>query len=592
MTLIYADNAQGKTMLSAILRSLAEDEPKYIIGRTTVGQPDPPQVYIEADGTVYRFDGAAWQAHLPAIEVFDPVFVSDNVCAGREVSHAHKQNLFGYVVGPAAVKFAKDLTRLAEEIRAKGGELKELESQIRPLIEGSMSTEEFVSAVTGSATETEERSREAERQLDAATSAARMAAAQRLAMLEATPFPESEVLRALQDAVEGLSPTAVARVKQHVSSLEGPTQPEEWLRQGVFLVADGDPCPFCGQDLADSDLFEAYEGYFVGEYHRVVEEVVQLFEGLRRWEDDREPAAILTGREKNDERARFWQQYVTRPTPAFLPGVDLPLDWTQAREAVREALERKLADPLEAQQVDGVLGRHLATFRSVGEAVRRYNEECAAYNLEIEQVLAAAKQADVPALQKQVVLCRNMVTRSKPENERLCQEYRRCQDAKAKLERQRQETKDALAAETQRVLETYHEDLNRFLDRFGATFRIVVDTKVAHSGGVRPAAKYCISINGEAIELGDARTDEGTPCFKNTLSEGDKSTLALAFFLARLEQDPNRASKIVVLDDPISSLDIHRREMTQQSIRWLSGRVAQTICHASDGTGQLLLEIR
>jgi hypothetical protein len=34
--------------------------------------------------------------------------------------------------------------------------------------------------------------------------------------------------------------------------------------------------------------------------------------------------------------------------------------------------------------------------------------------------------------------------------------------------------------------------------------------------------------------LGDGTTPLGQPCFRTTLSAGDKSTLALAFFLAQL----------------------------------------------------------
>jgi wobble nucleotide-excising tRNase len=45
------------------------------------------------------------------------------------------------------------------------------------------------------------------------------------------------------------------------------------------------------------------------------------------------------------------------------------------------------------------------------------------------------------------------------------------------------------------------------------------------------------------------------PSFRNTLSAGDRNALALAFFFASLERDPQRAQKIVVIDDPISSLD-------------------------------------
>lgn len=67
------------------------------------------------------------------------------------------------------------------------------------------------------------------------------------------------------------------------------------------------------------------------------------------------------------------------------------------------------------------------------------------------------------------------------------------------------------------------------------------------------------------------------PSFRNTLSAGDRNTLALAFFFASLTQDPELAQKVVVLDDPMTSLDEHRSMATVQALRRFQGRVSQII---------------
>lgn len=59
--------------------------------------------------------------------------------------------------------------------------------------------------------------------------------------------------------------------------------------------------------------------------------------------------------------------------------------------------------------------------------------------------------------------------------------------------------------------------------------------------------------------------------------EQDRNTLALAFFFASLDADPTLAHKVVVLDDPVSSLDEHRALTTVQEIRRLAQRAAQVI---------------
>jgi energy-coupling factor transporter ATP-binding protein EcfA2 len=78
-------------------------------------------------------------------------------------------------------------------------------------------------------------------------------------------------------------------------------------------------------------------------------------------------------------------------------------------------------------------------------------------------------------------------------------------------------------------------------------------------------------IDGHSIPLA---TRVGEPSFRNTLSSGDRNTLALAFFFASLQNDPQRAQKIVVIDDPMTSLDEHRTLHTLQEMNRLAHEVA------------------
>jgi wobble nucleotide-excising tRNase len=84
------------------------------------------------------------------------------------------------------------------------------------------------------------------------------------------------------------------------------------------------------------------------------------------------------------------------------------------------------------------------------------------------------------------------------------------------------------------------------------------------------------------VQLGDDKTPLEQPCFRNTLSAGDKSTLALAFFLAQLEHDPDRAAKIVVFDDPFNSQDNFRKDHTVRKVRDCGVSCAQVIVLSHD----------
>ena len=81
--------------------------------------------------------------------------------------------------------------------------------------------------------------------------------------------------------------------------------------------------------------------------------------------------------------------------------------------------------------------------------------------------------------------------------------------------------------------------------------------------------------------MGDATT-YGEPCFRNILSQGDKNCLAFAFFISKLEQDEEINNKVLIFDDPISSLDGHRRSWTKDRILDISNRSKQCIVMSHD----------
>jgi hypothetical protein len=82
--------------------------------------------------------------------------------------------------------------------------------------------------------------------------------------------------------------------------------------------------------------------------------------------------------------------------------------------------------------------------------------------------------------------------------------------------------------------------------------------------------------------MGSSETPLDEPSFRNTLSSGDKSTLALAFFLAQIKADPDRGNCIVVFDDPFNSRDHFRRACTMGEIRRCGRDVAQVVVMSHD----------
>lgn len=123
------------------------------------------------------------------------------------------------------------------------------------------------------------------------------------------------------------------------------------------------------------------------------------------------------------------------------------------------------------------------------------------------------------------------------------------------------------------TLTTFQKTINQILKKFGASFSIE-KMDANFRGGLR--SEYGLSLRGMSITL------DGTPKFATALSEGDKRTLAFAFFIATVNSDAELAKKLVVIDDPMCSLDANRKTQTKEILRIISTRAEQLIVLAHD----------
>jgi wobble nucleotide-excising tRNase len=196
-------------------------------------------------------------------------------------------------------------------------------------------------------------------------------------------------------------------------------------------------------------------------------------------------------------------------------------------------------------------------------------------NNEITRIKEDAEEGDLAAAEADLLLLKVTKKRFQDDIDQLCIDYLSAKIKKEQAERLKARQRGLLDNYRQKVIPRYQSAINELLRRFNADFRITGVQAVNPRG--RPSSTYHIEINNERVPITGAEVPLGTPTFRNTLSSGDRNTLALAFFFAWLENEPNLGSVLVVIDDPISSLDDSRAAATAQRIRELAGRTCQTI---------------
>jgi hypothetical protein len=142
-------------------------------------------------------------------------------------------------------------------------------------------------------------------------------------------------------------------------------------------------------------------------------------------------------------------------------------------------------------------------------------------------------------------------------------------DAEKKIKKLREEIDQA----SLEILEGYEKSINRELENFGVEFSIKGVKRRADSSRTE-SVHFNISLKGESF----SPNGSGNSPYKlsNTLSTGDKSTLAFAFFIAKYRKKDIR-NQILVFDDPITSLDFFRKTQTKNTILRFSKNASQVI---------------
>ncbi|UZD24736.1 AAA family ATPase [Algoriphagus halophytocola] len=145
------------------------------------------------------------------------------------------------------------------------------------------------------------------------------------------------------------------------------------------------------------------------------------------------------------------------------------------------------------------------------------------------------------------------------------------QNDSAEITKELKKLDNSLVTVAEKFGRTYLDKINEYLKLFNPNIQL---TKLNKKG-----SRFVYYIK---IKEFDVRSDSESISLRHTLSEGDKSSLALAFFLARLKIQENLDKKTIIFDDPISSFDSSRRSVTINQLVSLSKRCKQFILLSHD----------
>ncbi len=312
------------------------------------------------------------------------------------------------------------------------------------------------------------------------------------------------------------------KIKEHISKVG-----REFIEKGIKLQKEmpDNACPFCTQKIPN-EIIQEYTSYFNKSVEKFNQCSLEMSGTLKNILDQWNIKEILQAFEQ------------------FKPFME---DFSQNKESLENALERikVLLEKLQ-KEVDKKEGaKNEKKFQKIDKEL-----------LEIQE-----------NIQKHVNETRNILNQKKEQEEKLKEWKTKLKEARIKKAKHDSYDWQKSKEEAERklsVLDRGHERLNRLLEKIDNKLKELNDQKRPDIKIINNYLKalnlpkysldkdYRIVLNSDVLENSEAEM---------ILSGGEKTTLAFAYFLARLKsfyKKENLKNLVVVIDDPISSLDEQR----------------------------------
>lgn len=573
LSLIYGETGSGKTTIATILRSLSLGDSLLVNERKRVGSQHLPHLVVNNDGQEITFQNGAWSQRLPEIAIFDDAFVAANICSGIDLYPEQRQNLHGLILGKQGITLNSQLQALVAKINEHNTSLQKKGAAIPATAREPFNVEDFCKLESDPNIET--KIEDAGRRLAAAKKADAIRLHSGFTPFKLPDFNIETIKDVLGQKLEDLQLDAENQVRTHLKALAA--SGEAWVAEGtthameIYHNTGNKVCPFCAQELCGSGLIMHYQAYFSGAYKELKAKILQTKDGVGNTHGGDIPAAFERSISTAFRTHEFWSNFTELPKIS-VDTAAVSRDWKAAREAALQALGEKAASPLEATELSPDAVGAIQTYRRRIEEIDELSKKLRVCESAINVVKEQSAVDDLSALQNDLAKLNARKARFDPEILILCSDFTEETKAKKTTEEKRDATRAELDTYRQKIFPTYETAINDFLSGFNASFRLGKMKPVNSNAG--SSASYCVVINRQNVKI---TAGSGEPSFRNTLSSGDRNTLALAFFFTSLDQSPNLAQKIVVIDDPMTSLDEHRTSKTRTEMIDLCPKVKQMI---------------
>ena len=592
LTLIYGDNGGGKTTLTSVFRSLTTNKPEIVRSRISTNHTAPQAAQITQTGTpllFHTFGTAGWTIPFADIEIFDIHFVNDNIYSGFDFNDEHKKQLHQFVIGAQGVAIQNQIEQNKAAKATSRQNQSNIEEQLIQQVGNNLTADlitPFLAIPATLANDIDQQITTAEAALASANANSIIQTLQTLSPLTriSSGIDFATIVTDLQTTSQAIqNATLEALFLNHCQDLadSGLDGPENWLQRGFVYVeskqAANEPvisCPFCKQTIDDNvEILNAYISKFNAEFNALIQRLQLHSTSLQNFNLEASIQAMNSINQTNTDRITSWTTHL--PNTVQPPTFNIISDEAILRaefQSLITSIQQKIQNPTVAVSATTATAFQ-SSVQTINTNIDSYNQSITAYNAAITTFRAGIQT--VASAQLAVDRLKRIKKRFEAPIVSLCsqlsaerQTLRGLETAYTTLSQQQK-----TAAST--FFNNYQSRINHYLGNvFKTLFRIDDVVHIAPQGrATQSKIGYKLTIDGKDISFVPNQPFHVKDC----LSEGDKSTIALAFFLSKLDIDPSRQNKILIFDDPLSSLDTNRRTYTIGIIKTLFQQMKQVV---------------
>lgn len=577
INIFYAENGLGKTTLSDIFQSANDDNNELINERKTLGVSAKPLVKLISSTGDILFCNDSWRnLNNCKFYVFNSDFVQRNIYSGNEINSDNRKNLLKFALGETLVNAKQELENLEEEKKNLSQKLKDTQKLFESMCKSHKALPAEVRAATVSdLDEIEEKINNFNIQLVKSKNSD-MIKSRSLLNTELTQYTVEYIKEAsriesiVSKTFDNIRDSAKEVFQKHLQNFD--LEPS-WIKKG-FEHIKNETCPLCNQDITGNILIEIYSTFFNEEYNKFIHLLDTLLTTFNEESFKSLEIRISDWITTQNSILKQWtEQEFSEISMLDLDEYLATLEkiFKNTRTLILEKKKNINSELFDSQQLNE-LNNLLDVFNSMSGEINRFISETNKSFSNYKNELDALQTSDIL---ESIRLLEIDKIRSDAEISNLISEDL---EISKKIKTVTNEIKDSRKSyndEINNILGDYLQNINIQLQDLNAQFKLS-DFKPNFRGS-EERTEFTLQVQNMEVS-----TSGNQSKFRTSLSEGDKRTLSFAFFASAVLSDPNISEKIIVFDDPFTSLDSVRRKKTISKIIDISTKAKQVFIFTHD----------